>query len=201
MIPPPMTTTVASRGIVNISSPERQQEAGSASAAVTASSPFGSECTQSAGSIARSAKPPTRVACAHWLIRPCLQCRHSPQPYEGSQATARPTSLRLTPRPTSRITPAYSWPITIGGVHGKRPWVACTSVPQIPAAVTSTTTCPGPATGSGASSKVNRIPPRQVATFTGEGRSRAARTSASPRSRAAPSSGARTPGGPSRARP
>ncbi len=32
-MPPPITTTVAPRGIVNISSPERQHEAGSASAA------------------------------------------------------------------------------------------------------------------------------------------------------------------------
>ena len=201
MMPPPITTTVALRGIVNISSPERQHEAGSASAAVTGSSPFGSGCTQSSGSAARSAKPPTRVALAHWLMRPCLQCRHAPQPKLGSQATARPMSRRLTPRPTSRTTPEYSWPMIMGGVHGKRPWVACTSVPQMPAAATSTTTCPGPATGSGASSRVKRLPPRQVATFTGARRRRASRTAASPRWRGAPSSGATARAGPSRARP
>ena len=69
-MPPPITTTVALRGIGNISSPERQQAAGSASAAVTGSSPWGSGCTQSTGSATRSAKPPTRVALAHWLMRP-----------------------------------------------------------------------------------------------------------------------------------
>src|SRR5437867_13407892 len=35
----------------------------------------------------------------------------------------------------------------------------------MPAACTSTTTWPGPATGSGISSIVNRVPPCQVATF------------------------------------
>ena len=140
MMPPPITTTVALRGILNISSPERQQDAGSASAAVTGSSPFGSGCTQASGRAARSAKPPTRVALAHWLMRPFLQCRHVPHPKLGSHATACPRSRRLTPRPTSRTTPEYSWPMIMGGVHGKRPWVACTSVPQMPAAATSTTT-------------------------------------------------------------
>src|SRR5678816_1831690 len=39
------------------------------------------------------------------------------------------------------------------------------SVPQMPAACTSTSTSPGPACGSGTSSTVKRLPPRQVASF------------------------------------
>src|SRR4029453_8839947 len=74
-------------------------------------------------------------------------------------------SRRLTPRPTSRTMPLYSWPMTSGGVQGKSPWVAWMSVPQMPAACTSTSTSPGPATGSGASSTVKRLPPRHVASF------------------------------------
>src|SRR6185369_6768097 len=75
------------------------------------------------------------------------------------------TRRRFTPRPTSRTMPVYSWPSTIGGDQGNSPCVAWTSVPQMPAACTSTTTSPGPATGSGASSRVKRSPPRHVASF------------------------------------
>src|SRR5205814_3924031 len=67
--------------------------------------------------------------------------------------------------PTEVMTPVYSWPSTSGGFHGNSPCVAWMSVPQMPAACTATTTCLGPATGSGASSTLNRGPPRQVATF------------------------------------
>ena len=79
-MPPPITTTVALRGIAYISSPERQHAAGSVSAAVTGSRPRGSGCTQWAGSATRSAKPPTRVAAGHWLIRPAPHAAHVPQP-------------------------------------------------------------------------------------------------------------------------
>src|SRR4051812_8946278 len=167
MMPPPITTTVAPRGMANISRPDRQQAAGSVSAAVTGSRARGSGCTQCAGSATRSAKPPTRVAPAHWLMRPAAHSAHAPQPKDGSQATARPTRRGLTPRPTDVMTPVYSWPSTSGGFHGKRPCVAWMSVPQMPAACTATTTCLGPAIGSGASSTLNRAPPRQVATFMG----------------------------------
>src|SRR5215510_5284527 len=118
-----------------------------------------------AGSATRSEKPPTRTQSGHWLTRPAAHAMHLPQPYEGSQPTARPTRLLGTPRPTSRTTPVYSWPSTSGGFHGNNPCVACTSVPQMPAAWTSTTTCPGPASGSGAVSIVKRLSPCQVATF------------------------------------
>src|SRR5262250_2131949 len=165
MMPPPMTSTVAPRGISKVSRPARQQAAGSVRAAVTGSSPSGSGCTQLTGSATRSAKPPTRVARGHCDVRPASQAEHSPQPCDGSQATRRPSRRLLTPRPTSCTTPEYSWPSTSGGVHGKRPWVAWMSVPQMPAACTDTTTWPGPAAGSGASSMVKRVSPCQVATF------------------------------------
>ena len=71
----------------------------------------------------------TRVQRGHWLTRRASHSAHAPHPYDGSQATARPTSARLTPRPTARTTPVYSWPITSGGVHGNNPWVAWMSVP------------------------------------------------------------------------
>src|SRR5262245_34361844 len=61
------------------------------------------------------------------------------------------------------MTPVYSWPITSGGFHGKSPWVACTSVPQMPAVWTLTSTWPGPAVGSGTSSRVKWFSPCQVA--------------------------------------
>ena len=79
-MPPPITTTVAPFGMSNISRPDRQQAAGSVSAAVTGSRPRGSGCTQCAGSATRSAKPPTRVAPAHWLMRPAAHSAHAPQP-------------------------------------------------------------------------------------------------------------------------
>ncbi len=79
-MPPPITSTVASRGMENISSPDRQQAAGSASAAVTGSSPRGRECAHASGSATRSAKPPTRVARGHWEMRPFAQAAHWPQP-------------------------------------------------------------------------------------------------------------------------
>ena len=165
MMPPPMTTTIAPGGIRYISSPDRQQAAGSVRAAVTASRPRGRGCTQAAGSATRSAKPPMRRARGHWETRPAAQAGQAPQPWDGSHATARPTSRGLTPRPTARTIPEYSCPITSGGCHGNSPWVAWMSVPQMPAASTPTTTSPGPATGSGASSTVKRLPPRHVATF------------------------------------
>ena len=143
-MPPPMTSTVAPRGMAKVSSPARQHAAGSVMAAVTGSSPSGMGCTQLAGSATRSAKPPIRDAFGHCEMRPASQAEHSPQPYDGSHATVRPRSRLLTPRPTSRTTPEYSWPSTRGGVHGNSPWVAWMSVPQMPAAWTDTTTCPGP---------------------------------------------------------
>ena len=79
-MPPPRTSTVAARGIVYISRPARQQEAGSVSAPVTGSSPAGNGWTQAAGSATRSAKPPTRVARGHWLTRPASHAVHAPQP-------------------------------------------------------------------------------------------------------------------------
>ena len=79
-MPPPITSTVASRGIRYISSPDRQQAAGSASAAVTGSSPRGRGCVQESGSATRSAKPPTRVARGHWEMRRLAQAGHWPQP-------------------------------------------------------------------------------------------------------------------------
>jgi hypothetical protein len=68
-MPHPITTTIAPRRIRDISSPSRQQAAGSARAAVLGSSPSGRGCTQCRGSATRSAKPPTRTACWHWLMR------------------------------------------------------------------------------------------------------------------------------------
>ena len=164
-MPPPITSTVAPRGIGNFSRPARQHAVGSVIAAVMGSRPRGSACTARAGSATRSAKPPTRTHFGHWLTRPAAHSAHAPQPYEGSQPTTRPTSVRLTPRPTSRTTPVYSCPSTSGGCQGKRPCVAWMSVPQMPAAWTATTTWPGPATGSGAGSIVKRFSPRHVATF------------------------------------
>ena len=105
---PASMSTVASRGIGYISRPERQHAAGSVSAAVTGSSFGGRGWTARAGRATRSLKPPTRTHFAHWLIRPIAQSRHSPQPYEGSHATARPTIDFATPRPTSVTTPVYS---------------------------------------------------------------------------------------------
>ena len=61
-MPPPITSTLAPRGIGYISSPDRQHAAGSVSAAVTGSSPRGRGCSAATGSATRSAKPPTRVA-------------------------------------------------------------------------------------------------------------------------------------------
>src|SRR5206468_7062406 len=52
-----------------------------------------------------------------------------------------------------------------GRLPRKEPLGGVMSVPQMPAAWTSTTTCPAPGTGSGASSIVNRASPLQVATF------------------------------------
>ena len=116
-MPPPITTTVALRGIRNISSPERQQEAGSASAAVTGSSPFGSGCTQSTGSAARSAKPPTRVALAHWLMRPfrAVQARAAPEARLAGDRAADETSV------DAAADLAHHARVLVAHDHGRRP--------------------------------------------------------------------------------
>ena len=79
-MPPPITSTLAPRGIGYISSPDRQHAAGSVSAAVTGSSPRGRGCSAATGSATRSAKPPTRVARAHCEIRPSAHSAHLPHP-------------------------------------------------------------------------------------------------------------------------
>ena len=79
-MPPPITTTVASRGIRNISSPDRQQAAGSAREALARSSPLGSGWSLPIGRTTRSAKPPTLVQRAHWLSSPARHSVHSPHP-------------------------------------------------------------------------------------------------------------------------
>jgi hypothetical protein len=79
-MPPPITTTLAPFRIRAISRPSRQQDAGSASAAVVRSSPSGRGCRQWRGSATRSAKPPTRTHCAHWLTRPARQSSQTPHP-------------------------------------------------------------------------------------------------------------------------
>src|SRR5437899_486175 len=80
MMPPPITSTVAPRGILNVSRPARQQAVGSVIAAVIGSRPRGSEWTLRAGKATHSAKPPTRTHCGHWLTRPAAHSAHFPQP-------------------------------------------------------------------------------------------------------------------------
>lgn len=77
----------------------------------------------------------------------------------GHIATRSPTRKSSTPSPTWLITPASSWPSVTGTCASiviqpgsvRMP----TSVWQMPAAFTSTTTCPGPAVGSGSSASCN----------------------------------------------
>jgi hypothetical protein len=80
MMPPPITSTVASFGMRTISRPDRQHAAGSVSAAVTGDRPSGIACTAWVGRATRSAKPPARVRRGQWLTRPTWHSGHSPQP-------------------------------------------------------------------------------------------------------------------------
>ena len=168
MMPPPITTTVASRGIVNISSPERQQDGRLGERGGDRIEPLRQRMHAVApGSAARSAKPPTRVALAHWLIRPsrAVQARAAP---EARLAGDRPADESPADAATDL---AHHARVLVAHHHRRGPREEALGRVHVGAADargadTSTTTCPGPATGSGASSRVKRLPPRQVATFT-----------------------------------
>ena len=80
MMPPPITSTVASRGIRYISSPEGRPAGGGLRRRRGDGIDRGEGCVHESGSATRSAKPPTRVARGRWEIRPFAQAAHWPQP-------------------------------------------------------------------------------------------------------------------------
>ena len=67
--------------------------------------------------------------------------------------TRCPGRTRVTPEPTARTTPAISWPGLKGwgGLTWYFPWIMRMSGKLHPAARVSTTTWPGPGSGSGTS--------------------------------------------------
>ena len=100
-----------------------------------------------------SAKPPgrlspTRANSVQWSGRPARQCRHAPQPKKGRATTWVP-GVHRSSSPASRTTPAISWPSTVPG--SPMTPATCRSLPQMPHAVTSTTTSPGAGRGSSTS--------------------------------------------------
>ena len=104
------------------------------------------------GANAPSTCEPSDARNGQMLGRPARHQRHAPQVEKNvSDVTRAPAHAPSTPRPSSATTPQSSWPIVTGGTHGYSPASMCRSVPQIPAASSSITTSPGPATASGRS--------------------------------------------------
>ena len=108
--------------------------------------------------------------------------RQSPQtPHDGAQesTTSSPGASPVTALPTDSITPAPSWPSTIGVGRWNSPFTWWRSVPQIPTAAIETTTSSGPALPRSTSTTSNGCPtarksaaafpahaPRSAAVFT-----------------------------------
>ena len=127
-MPPPITSTVAPRRIRTISSPARQQAAGSARAAVRGIEPFGQgvhAVPREDDALGEAAHP---HGLGHWLTRPARHSVAGAAPVvrlAGDRAPHEASGSRRG-RPPSTV-PLYSCPITRGGVRGKSPWVAWTS--------------------------------------------------------------------------
>src|SRR5467141_908081 len=96
--------------------------------------------------------PMMRVFLQIWLF-PVRHWRQWPQTIWPSAVTRWPARNPVTPSPTDSISPANSWPTTIGGLM--RPWAhgfqsaMWRSVPHTPACRTAMRTSPGPGSGLG----------------------------------------------------
>src|SRR5258705_3369045 len=96
--------------------------------------------------------PMMRVFLQIWLL-PVRHWRQCPQTMCTSAVTSCPTRSPVTPSPSPWISPANSWPTTMGGLM--RPCAhesqsaMWRSVPQTPACRTAISTSPGPGVGLG----------------------------------------------------
>ena len=150
--PGPITSTSSPGRTARGSSSELQTHAsGSDRAAASSGSRSGTRCRLRAGSTNRGANPPSTCVpierrCAHTLSLPARQYSHTPQVEKNvSTATRAPSHPSSTPSPSSATTPHTSCPIVTGGALSYSPSQMCRSVPQTPAADTSSATSPGPA--------------------------------------------------------
>lgn len=80
----------------------------------------------------------------HSSVWPRLQAGQIPQAGSQQSTTRSPWLRPVTPSPTSRISPAPSWPGTNGAGCGSTPFIAETSEWQSPVARTLILTLPGP---------------------------------------------------------
>jgi len=87
---------------------------------------------------------PAWPAGSHSTGRPSAQGWQLPQPGTKSMTTWSPTSRSVTPSPSAWITPAASWPSTMGVSRGRSPLMMDRSEWHTPAAATLTSTSPGP---------------------------------------------------------
>src|SRR5215472_18225857 len=95
------------------------------------------------------------IICApqsHRFCRPVEQYRHVPQAGMKEHTTWSPTRTRVTPGPTASITPAPSWPPTIGSRPVLSPVCRCSSEWHMPDALKAIRT--SPCLGSSSSSSV-----------------------------------------------
>src|SRR6267142_2789342 len=102
--------------------------------------------------------PMMRVFLQIWLL-PVRHWRQCPQTMCPSAVTSCPTRNPVTPSPSPWISPANSWPTTMGGLmrpcaHGSQS-AMWRSVPQTPACRTAISTSPGPGAGLGTDFTVN----------------------------------------------
>ena len=115
-------------------------------AASRPSSQSGMRCRLRAGTSRRGANPPSTNEpidrrSGHRLMRPSRHQRQRPQVEKYVSVTMRaPRHDSSTPSPRSATTPETSCPIVTGGCEAYSPSKMWTSVPQMPAATTSTTT-------------------------------------------------------------
>src|SRR5215472_2871444 len=81
---------------------------------------------------------------SHRFGRPLTQNRQRSQLGVQESDTGSPTACRVTPGPTASMTPAPSWPSTIGTGGGQLPFRAERSLWQTLLLVSLTITSPGP---------------------------------------------------------
>ena len=154
--PAPSTTTVPGSASGLRRNAWMQVASGSASTASSGSSPSSTRWTQRTGTATSSPKPPGRVpptSSRSWqtFSSPERQLRQTPHGTCGFTATRRPTRPSL-PAAASTTSPTSSCPMISGGARrGLRVATPWTSLPQIPARSTLTSTSPARGAGSSTS--------------------------------------------------